>query len=151
MTDRQYILCDLDHTLSNAFHRDDMIGKVEWDEYHSLAHKDEPLWDIFNTLCYLADDDGFGYKVVGLTARPEKWRAATVEWCAKHGLVLHDLLMRPHDNFDSSPELKVYLAQCYFEGAVADHVKFVIDDREDVIAAFKALGVTGLVVHGRRD
>lgn len=144
---QEYILCDLDHTVANAFHRDWMIGTVTWDEYHEAAVHDQPLWDIAEIVRLLSDQ----YKIIALTARPIKWRAATIEWLSKHEIQIHDLLMRPDDNYDPAPDLKVYLAQCYFEGAVKEHVKFILDDRDDVISAFKALGVTGLVVHGRRE
>jgi FMN phosphatase YigB (HAD superfamily) len=140
MTDRKYILVDMDDTLTNSKWREELIDQ-SWDEFHQAADKDEPIWDILHVINALDN-----YLIVGLTARPERYRALTTEWCVRHGVKLHHLLMRPDDNYDPSPALKVYLAQCYFEGDFSD-VKLMIDDHPGVIAAFRELGVTGLLVH----
>lgn len=150
MTDRPYILVDMDDTLFSTRHREHLID-VSWDAFHAEIHKDEPIWDILHSLNSLQENGG--YKLIGLTARPERYRAATLEKLMGYEVELHDLLMRPDDNYDPSPALKVYLAQCYFEGDLSE-VKFIIDDHPGVIAAFRELGVTGLLVHsvhGRRD
>lgn len=148
MIDRPYILVDIDDTMFSTKHREHLIDE-SWDAFHAEAHKDEPIWDIFLALAHL----GHQYKIIGITARPERYRASTIAKLADHGKTLHDLLMRPEDNFDPAPALKVYLAQCYFQGDLSE-VKLIIDDHPGVIAAFRELGVTGLLVHsvhGRRD
>ena len=150
MTDRPYILVDMDDTLFSTKHREHLIDH-SWDAFHAEAYKDEPIWDILHALNCLNGKDH--YKLIGITARPEKWRASTIKKLLENGVELHALLMRPDDNYSPSPELKVYLAQCYFEGDLSE-VKFIIDDHPGVIAAFRELGVTGLLVHsvhGRRD
>jgi FMN phosphatase YigB (HAD superfamily) len=155
MTDRRYILFDIDDTCFSTKHREHLID-VSWDAFHSEAHKDEPIYDIFRTLEFLSnscDPKKSGYDLVAVTARPERYRAATLQKLIENGITPTDILMRPEDNYDPAPQLKVYLAQCYFEGDFSE-VKFVIDDHPGVIAAFRELGVTGLLVHsvhGRRD
>lgn len=54
--------------------------------------------------------------------------------------------MRPDKNFSPSPELKISLARDLFQGKVADNVAFILDDRDDVVAAFRAEGITALQV-----
>lgn len=150
MTDRPYILVDIDDTLFSTKHREYLID-VSWDAFHAEAHKDEPIWDLFKVIHSLRIDGG--YTIIGITARPERYRAATLEKLAMHEMALDDLLLRPNDNYDPAPALKVYLAQCYFEGDLSE-VKLIIDDHPGVIAAFRELGVTGLLVHsvhGRRE
>lgn len=148
MTEREYILVDMDDTLFSTKHREHLIDH-SWDAFHAEAHRDEPLWDVFNVIKILGDH----YHIIGVTARPERYRAPTIEKLLQHGKKLHALLMRPDDNYDPSPALKVYLVQCYFEGDLSK-VKLIIDDHPGVIAAFRELGVTGLLVHsvhGRRN
>src|SRR4051812_48533865 len=101
MTNRKIVLVDIDHTISNAFPRDGMIGNTTWDEYHGAAPDDEPLHDMVKLVNALHDA---GYYLVGLTARPAKWRNMTLCWLIKHGVVLDELLMRPDEAYHPSPE-----------------------------------------------
>lgn len=142
---RKNVLVDIDHTLSNAFWRDSMIGSMGWDDYHMASRDDQPLQD----MCSLINELWFDYQVIGLTARPEKWRKLTVEWLLKNRVELHEILMRPDDDYRSSPELKVALAKKRFGDDLHNHVSFVIDDRDDVCSVFRALGVTVLQCYAR--
>lgn len=123
-----------------------MGAGVSWDEYHAASAKDEPLEDVINLLHALRNS---GYTPIGLTARPGKWRQLTMDWLVKHDVPFEELLMRPDDDYHPAPAMKVALALERFP-QIKDQVAFVLDDREDVIAAFKALGVTALQVHGRQ-
>ena len=144
---RLNVLCDIDHTLSNSFWRDEMIGGPGgWDEYHANAAADEPLPDMVNMINSLSDT---GYNIVAITARPEKWRKMTMDWLVRYGIFTDELLMRADTDYHPAPEIKLKLANERFKD-IKDEVAFVLDDRVDVVAAFKALGVTALQVHGRR-
>lgn len=145
--DRDVVLVDLDHVISNAFHRDPMIGNVPWDEYHGKFHEDTPLQDVIELIDAMHAQ---GYAIIGITARPEKWRQKSLEWMVKHQVFMHELLMRPDDAYHPAPEIKVKLVLERFPNA-KDRVVFIIDDRDDVCAAFKELGITALQCHARRD
>lgn len=140
------ILLDIDHTVSDAFWRDDMIAMGDWNAYHAAATYDGPVVDIVDLLETL---NNF-YRIIGLTARPEKWRKKTMEWLLKHNVHIDELLMRPDNDYRRAPELKVALAIGLFGDKLTEEVAFMMDDREDVVAAFKAIGVTALQVHARR-
>lgn len=144
---RRIVLCDVDHTLRNAFPRDHMIGNATWDEYHLAAKDEEPLHDVVNLVNSLVLT---GYTVVGLTAIPGKWRQATMEWLAINRVNICDLLMRPTDGFQPAPELKVLLAKQRFGEDLHNKIAFILEDRDDVCMAFRDLGVTALQVHGRQ-
>lgn len=141
---KRAILVDLDHTVSDAFPRDHMIGGP-WDDYHSASQFDVPLTDMVDLLVALKAG---GHPLIGITARPGKWRALTMEWLLKFNLawLFDELLMRPDEAWHPSPEMKVALANERFKDLKAE-VLMIIDDREDVCAAFKALGVTALQCH----
>ena len=141
------ILVDIDHTISAAWDRDPMIGVESWDEYHNASKSDQPIQHMANLVNDLA---WAGYNIIGMTARPEKWRQLTLDWLIKHGIVMHELLMRPDDAFHPAPEIKVNLAKQRFGDDLPIMVAFIMDDREDVILAFQELGVPGMIVHGRR-
>lgn len=153
---RNIILFDIDHTISDAFWRDDMIKRSrnsgDWEEYHSRGKYDKPIDDMlqlikiikFGSFDYVHSNDT---EVWAITARPEKWRKQTMEWFIKHEIKIDVLLMRPENEFKSAPEIKIKL--CKDEG-ILDRVLCIFDDREDVVEAFKGLGITALQVHAAR-
>jgi len=135
------ILTDIDGTLANTRWRDVLIGTVNWDEYHDKSQYDDPYLNMISIIRALHECE---YYIVGVSSRPEKFRKLTMDWLLKHRVPLDQLLMRPNDNHQASPELKTYLVSRTLGGF--DDVAFVFDDREDVIAAFRARGVDGLQV-----
>jgi hypothetical protein len=141
---KEFVLIDIDHVISDAAWRDEMIGgDGGWDAYHAESINDDPCHDIVQLVNALHSS---GLQVIGLTARPEKWRMLTNSWLIKHSIQLDEILMRPDKNFSPSPELKISLARDLFQGKVADNVAFILDDRDDVVAAFRAEGITALQV-----
>jgi hypothetical protein len=139
---KNIVLVDLDHTLSDASWRDPLIAAGDWDAYHSEFVKDLPCHDI---ICMINSLAICGFHIVAVTARPEKWRKATMEWLYRHGVKVHHILMRADDCYSSAVELKLELAK-----DILDSVVFVLDDREDVVAAFAGKNITALQVKGRK-
>lgn len=143
---KNVILVDVDHTISDARWRDSMLEGADrwsgWDAYHEASRDDPPVAPIVALVSAMRCQ---GYRVVGFTSRPEKWRGLTMKWIVKNLVGLDDLLMRPDDSFRPAVELKMELAREAF-GEKLDKVAFVVDDREDVCAAFLAVGVTSLQV-----
>jgi hypothetical protein len=133
----KYLLIDIDHTLSDAFWRDGMIGSTSWDEYHTASQYDKP----FDVMVDMVDALRSKFTIVGITARPEKWRAASLKWMIDHGIYLDELLMRPDEAFHPAPEIKIRLVQERFKESLLDEAVCIIDDRDDVIAAFRGIGI----------
>ena len=142
------VLCDLDHTISNAAWRDPMIGVDTWDEYHSELIHDDPIEEMVWLINSMSLS---GYLIVGLTSRPNKFRQLTMDWLVKHGVLMDDIIMRADDAFHPAPELKMAMAIAKFETIerIKNEVAMVIDDREDVCVAFRAIGLTTLQVSAR--
>lgn len=141
----KHVIIDIDHTISDAFWRDGMIGgDGGWDAYHAASCNDKPLLHMPRLVECLARR----YVLVGATARPEKWRQLTQEWLLEHQILLHELLMRPDDAFRPAPQIKVELIRARFKSP-KDEIAFIIDDREDVISAFLAEGVPGFMAYGK--
>lgn len=141
---RPIVLIDIDHTLSDATWRDPMIGTTSWDEYHAASANDKPHEDVARLVRYLCASNN--YLCVGLTTRPEKWRRLTMDWLLSNSIFLDRLHMRPDDDFRPAPQVKVETAHALG----LEEIAFILEDREDVVTAFKAVGITALQVHARR-
>ncbi len=143
------ILFDMDHTLVDASPRDHMITHAmltgEWDAYHAAAIFDAPahdavaLYRVFRAAQFI---------IIGITARPAKWRALTQQWLDNANVSFDDLLMRPDDEFRPSAALKIDLAREYFKGKVKENVLFIVDDHPDVTDVFRKEGITALMIKG---
>lgn len=143
---RKLILVDLDHTISDAFHRDEMIGVTDWDTYHSRLIEDDPCHDFLDLL---QSFNGL-FKIVGLTSRPEKWRSLTMKWLAGHKVMLDDIWMRPNHDYRPAHEVKLSLCREKIGDDWKDRILFLIDDNEKVVAAFREEGVGCLQVFNKR-
>jgi hypothetical protein len=143
---KQIVLTDIDHTISDASWRDPMIPLNDWDAYHAASANDLPIQATCDLLWTL---ERAGWLIVGCTARPGKWRKLTLNWMMRHIVPMHELLMRPDDNYRSSPEMKLQLVTERFGPDFAEVITFMLEDREDVTQAFKAAGLTVLQVHKR--
>jgi hypothetical protein len=141
---KKIVLTDLDHTVSDSFWRDPMIGSSSWDDYHAASKDDKPLEDVCTLLRTL---DAADWLIIGITARPGKWRKLTMEWLIRHSVPMHELLMRPDDNFRPAPAMKLELARDRFGQDFAQVITFMLEDRGDVAGAFRLEGVTVLQVH----
>ena len=140
------ILVDIDHTVSNAFWRDSMIGTSSWDEYHLASENDPPLLDVVELLRHLRGI----YTIVGMTGRSEKFRTITMRWCLHHTVSLDELLMRPDGIFLPAPEIKRQMVVKRFMNPLSE-IAFVLEDRDDCCTMFRGLGLTVLQVFGRRQ
>lgn len=138
---KRVVICDVDNTISNASWRENFITEG-WDVYHAFAASDKPFEDIADLLRAL---DKASYYIIGVTSRPEKWRKLTMDWLIKHNIPMHDLWMRPPGDFRGAHELKVDLVNQKMENPELQ-ISFILEDREDVISAFRALGITTLQV-----
>lgn len=139
-------LVDIDRTLADDYWRDHLLA-MDFDLYHEASIDDQPILEMCRIIRAMKNN---GWTMIGLTARPERYRPLTMKWLLKNGIDLDELIMRPHGDFRPSPELKVALAQERFQNIV-EEVAMVFEDRDDVCLAFRTLGLTVLQVHARRN
>ena len=83
------------------------------------------------------DAAGQGLGIVYLTGRPERCRAETASWLARHGLPAGTLLMRPERDRRPAREYKV---QALRELSREREVAWLLDDDGDVVTAAQAAG-----------
>lgn len=138
------VLVDIDHTLSDAAWRDDMLNNRDFDAYHLAGKEDAPIQEMVELVNALADS---GATIIGCTARPDKWRTQTINWMVINKVCMDEILMREHNTFAPAAETKLGLLQARFgpllEQLEGKHVLF-FDDNEKVIETIRAIGITAL-------
>jgi hypothetical protein len=129
------IFCDVDHTVSDAAWRQGIWAAQRWDEYYLEAEKDPPIEPMIRMIQLLHHD---GNRIIGSTARPEKWRNLTMKWLIRNNVPFDDLFMRGPNDRRTSPLVKVGFTKIIMP-------ELVIDDRPDVCAAFCEIGISTLM------
>ena len=138
------IVFDIDGTLSDPTHRMNFALMKEWDRFNEEALNDPVIVRIANLLrCLSVSAD-----IILLTGRNEKYRYVTQEWLSDAELdaSYEELLMRPDNDFRPDHEVKIELLEKRFGGRenVLNNVWFVVEDRDQVVEAFRNYGLTVL-------
>jgi len=139
------VICDIDSTIANQSHREGLIAEAGWDAYHQASPADPPIQEMIALVNAL---NMAGHRIICLTGRPEKWRGITMTWLVQHDVHFHDLWMRPDDDYRPGKVMKIE----YTRAQLGDlsKVGLVLEDVEDIAAAWRTEGVTTLLVHARR-
>lgn len=135
------VIVDLDDTISETLWRREIAN---FDEAHLASAKDKPLLDMIEMVNELSGR----YAIVGVFPRPARYRKLTMEWLIKNGVKLDLLLMRPDDDFRPEPEMKLDLIRKTFPDL--SRILVAMDDRDDVIEAYRAAGINAMQAYPRR-
>jgi hypothetical protein len=150
-----YVICDLDGCISDDRWRRHLLpsppdghAPEKYDEYHSLAFRDQCVADVVSDVMYDIHDtyDHTGHQkalLLVVTARPDRhnFRRETMDWLnSVFPGVAYELLMRPSNSCESSRTLKRTTVEQYFM-SVSDqnHWQRVVsayDDRQDVLDSY---------------
>jgi predicted kinase len=123
------VLCDLDGTLAIHAGRGPFeVDKCETDLLDGQVCR-------ILALCDRAED-----YVVLLSGRGEEVRAHTERWLAKHQVPYDELWMRAAGDFRGDDIVKAELFDAYVRHRFA--VRFVLDDRDRVVALWRRLGLS---------
>jgi hypothetical protein len=144
------LIVDIDHTVSDAAWRDPLIG--DWQNYHDQAVHDKPIAFVRELVTIYSVYRR--YDIVAVTGRPEWNRGDTVRWLWDHQIPIDDILMRGQDDHRPAPEVKADLIRLNVPDLSA--IAFVLEDRDDCVAAYRQMGLNVLQVysgvdHGRDD
>lgn len=136
MTERSWIICDLDGTLCNHAHRLHHImppaipvegWKKDWDAYNSALGHDVINYQV-NNIILAAHKDGFNIALV--TGRQRKYHSSTLHWLRRYGVEYNELHMRATGDMRSDFVIKQeILDECFRDR----DVMFAIDDRQQVV------------------
>jgi phosphoglycolate phosphatase-like HAD superfamily hydrolase len=138
-----HLLLDLDETLMDAAWRAPLIDPDGWDFYHAQLVHDKPIPEV---LALVRGLFFAGWKVHALTARPERFRTITLRSLIKFTIPVERVLMRADNDRRRSPDVKMDMVLNNFDGISRDRM-IAIDDREDVVLAYKSLGIVAFQIH----
>ncbi len=142
------IIVDIDGTIADHSHRLHYIRNEprDYDSFFAAMSEDKPiqdtLWliDLLITAHYEQGDFVFFI----CTGRPEDYRKRTEDWLWEHAMrlenIAHEILMRPSKDFRKDSVIKDEMRQI-IEGW-GFNIRFVLEDRPDVINMWKANGIT---------
>lgn len=137
---RQWVICDLDGTLSDCSHRVQLIP--DWDAFHERSVDDKPYDRVVQLLTILNDY----HPVLILTGRTITYAGITHEWLRKYRVPCDELWMRPELDHTPDAECKWSMAVKFFgsEEAVLANTFLVIEDRDKVVEMWRNKGLTCL-------
>ncbi len=132
---RPLAVFDIDGVLADVRHRLRFVERrpKDWDAFFDAARDDPPL----AKGVALAQESAKDCEVVYVTGRPERCRADTLEWFARHGLPEGQLSMRRGRDFRPARVAKLELLRRL---AGDRTVAVVVDDDEQVCDAYEAAG-----------
>lgn len=123
------IIFDVDGTLA------DMAGvrkPFEW----SLVGRDKPR---INVIAAVHAFQKMGYKIIIMSGRSDVCREETAQWLKDHSIKYDALIMRKKGN--DRPDAIVKEEMFWNEVADAYDVKFVLDDRNQMVDAWRLMGI----------
>lgn len=132
---------DIDGTISDDRHRRHFLKKEQYAAYHAEMRDDEEI--NIDLLDAARDKGNF---ILFITGRPEEHYNETVRWLTDFlgNYTFWRVLMRPKDNLQPSPELKVGLLVNWLEdyGHDIELVSEVYDNDIQILNAYKNLGIS---------
>jgi hypothetical protein len=141
MTKTQAVLCDIDGTIALMGKGDPTRrGPYDW----ARVGEDDPCAPVLDLVRILAQH----FTVLFVSGRDEVCRPETLKWLTDHGVLdLPDdgtLFMRHHKDNRRDDIVKREI----YERDIAPHfdVAYVLDDRNQVVAMWRSLGLTVLQV-----
>jgi len=136
---KKWIVVDLDGTLCDCSHRVHLAQAKQWEEFHAGIPNDKPHYVVVDFLAMAVD-----YKILLCTGRDEKYRNATMKWLKDNDLlsIFDELIMRPNGNFERDHVLKLKIVDEFFRSrdAAVDSVFLILDDRDQVVQAYRDAG-----------
>ena len=142
------IIVDIDGTLSNADHRKYLVEKApkDWDKFYEKMVEDMPNEWCTSILSWLnaakATFTTVTPVVIIMTGRPDNYREATINWLKKYHIKYEMLMMR--EETDNREDFEVKLEQYRQFVKPKYDVLFVLEDRQQVVDAWRAEGLTCL-------
>jgi len=127
------IIYDIDGTVAKMKHR----SPFDWSRVHEDT-VNEPVADLVRE-CHLA-----GYPVFAVSGRDGSCRELTENWLRANSIPFDGLFMRPAGDSRKDNIIKNEIFENEFKGKY--NIKFILDDRNQVVAMWRSLGLTCLQV-----
>lgn len=134
-----FVLCDIDGTVADCEHRRHYVSDKESKDWQSFF--DNMMGDLprLNVVAQVTGKILAGYELIFVTARPDNYRAMTVEWLRENvGLDHFTVIMRHSGDTRPDTDVKEQMYKTYFEKYLVD---CVFDDRPSVINMWRNNGL----------
>lgn len=112
-----------------------MDGRSPYDP--TLYHTDKPNKDVIALVKLMWE---LGYIIIGVSGRDEDYRAETESWWIANGVPFDEFYMRPSGDKRKDDIIKDELYEKHIAGRY--NVMGVLDDRDRVVAMWRAKGLT---------
>lgn len=141
MTKKNIAIIDIDGTIANIDHRLHLIQHNnpedrDWDAFHADCINDAPITEMIDLVNCLS----VNYIIVLITSRMERNRTDTTKWLDTHGLFFDRLHMRKENDYRMDAMIKPEM----LSKEDLQRVAFAIDDRQQVVDMWRALGIRTL-------
>lgn len=127
------VLVDIDGTLAHMGDR----GPYDWQRVG-----EDVLDDVVQIL--VADAADNGDQVILMSGRDSECRDLTITWLHENEVIFDDLFMRPQGDMRKDSIVKAELFDAHIAGKY--NVRYVLDDRDAVVAMWRARGLKVLQV-----
>ena len=132
-------ISDIDGTIADNTHRQDLAMVKEWDAFFDLCDEDKPIKHMRLLLNDLSVAGRHGAQIVYVTGRPERVRSKTFQWLHDHDFPKGRMFMRQDGDHRPDHIIKVELL-AIVRAEIGDPV-MVFDDRNSVVKMWRELGV----------
>lgn len=139
----QAIICDLDGTLCNIYHRQHYVlsKPKNWKAFYE-ALGDDLVHEFCQDIIMMYKNKG--YAILLVSGRPDNYKQVTKKWLSDRGVNYDLLLMRRDGDFRKDYIVKQELYERFIKGKY--NIFFVLDDREQVVRMWRKQGLTCLQV-----
>ncbi len=148
---REYVIVDIDGTVSNVGKRTKYAEKGQWEKYHKLCYKDTPNFNVIKIVKALQKS----YIILFCTGRAtyNGVVSKTIKWIKKYigiNCVLdRNLLMRKEGDY--RPDEEVKCGNIHLLGIRQENIVCVLEDKNSMVAHWRKLGFTCLQVSAGYD
>lgn len=133
------IIIDLDGTLCDVSHRTHLVKQSppDWPAFFDACVDDTPNPAVVALITMARES---GHEIIYVSGRPETHRKQTEAWLQNHWLGgWARLLMRPAGDYRQDAIVKRELYETHIRGRY--DVLFAVDDRDQVVAMWRDLGL----------
>jgi hypothetical protein len=134
-----YVICDIDGVLADCTHRLHFILKnceeKDWESFDRLTPYDTPIRPTIHLIRLLYAE---GRRIILMTGRGERVRAATETWLQYHDIPYHELIMRSEG--DRRPAWVVKMQKINRENFGPHNTFCIFEDEPETVSKMREAG-----------
>lgn len=133
---KKIVICDIDGTIANNDHRQDLLNTHDdWDNFFLAMMDDKPIEKVINLV---KEKKIEGKDINFITGRPERYREMTLTWLKQHFKFNFSLFMRKDNDRRSKLISKKEIFETNFKKSSID---CCIDNDQELLKMWKKIGL----------